>query len=245
MNQRQKKILELLEKEGEITIGRLAQLLSVSEMTIYRDAAEMEKAGLLFKKRGGLAYKEADGKGDHYLAEKQAIARLAVEQIHSGDAILFDNSTTALEVARLLADRKGLTVYATNLEVANALHHNRDITLYVGGGYYAHDSMGFVGSMTERFVEQIHADKCIVGTGGIHTECGLTCPYPAHASLQRKIMTAADEIIVVADHTKFGKAAPDCIASTDAVDVFITDDAITEEWKQYFGDRLLVADVKK
>ena len=143
----------------------------------------------------------------------------------------------------MLADRAGLTVYATNLEVANALCRNRDITLYVGGGYYSHDSMGFVGEFAELFVEKIHADKCIVGTGGIHLKHGFTCPYPSHASLQRKIMAAAEEIIVVADHTKFGKAAPNRIAATDEVDWIITDDAVGEEWKQYFGDRMLITEI--
>ena len=245
MNQRQKKLYEILEQEGEVTIGRLAQLLNVSEMTIYRDAAELEKSDLLFKKRGALVYRETEAISDHYIDEKRAIAQVAASMICEGDTVLFDNSTTALEVARLLSDRKGITVYATNLEVASVLCQNRDIVLYVGGGYYAHDSMGFVGSFAEQFVEQIYADKCIVGTGGIHLKHGLTCPYPAHAALQRKIMAAADEVILVADHTKFGKAAPDRIAGLDAVDKVITDNAVSEEWKEYFGDRLMIAETKE
>ena len=242
MNQRQKKLCEILRTEGETTIGRLALLLNVSEMTVYRDAAILEQLGVLYKKRGALAYRESDSISDHYIDEKRAIAKVAASMICQGDTVLFDNSTTALEVARHLKDRKGIAVYATNLEVANALCQNRDIILYVVGGYYAHDSMGFVGGFAEQFVSQIHADKCIVGTGGVHLKYGLTCPYPSHAVLQRKIMAAADEVILVVDHTKFGKAAPDQIAGLEAVNRVITDNAVSEEWKQYFGNRLTVAE---
>ncbi len=226
MNKRQTKIYELLAREGEITVRRLAELCRVSEMTIYRDAAELEAIGVLFRKRGALVYNEKAERVTAYLPEKTAIARLAAERIAEGDSVLFDNSTTALEVAKLLAARKHITVYATSLDVANAVCANPDITLYVGGGYYAPDSTGLVGGLTEYFVEQLHPDKCVLGTSGIHPEFGFTCPYPAHVSLEQKIIKSAEEVIVVADHTKFGKRAMNRIAPIEAATCIITDDAV-------------------
>lgn len=235
MNKRQKQIVEILQKQGEVTIHQFAQLLNVSEMTIHRDAVVLEDQGLLYKKRGALSYIEQTAMefNDHYLLEKRAIAQATMSLIQDADSIIFDNSTTALEVAKLLVKwkqrTKRLAVYATNLEVANVVCKNQDITLYVSGGYYLPSSTGFVGSITEEFVARVHADKCIIGTSGISFKHGLTCPYTYHSSLEKIIIDAAKEVIVVADHAKFGKVALEKVADLDQVNYVVTDENVDPE----------------
>lgn len=249
MNKRQEKILEILKQQGEVSIHEFARMLNVSEMTIHRDAAVMEEKGLLYKKRGALSFVEesAQNHDGYYLYEKQAIARMALTLIKDVDSIIFDNSTTALEVAKLLANwkkkNKKLTVYATNLEVANAVCKNPDITLYVSGGYYMSSTTGFVGSITEEFIERVHAEKCILGMSGISAEYGLTGPYTYHNSLERKIIAAAKEVIVVADHSKFGKVALEKVADLSEVDYIITDAKVSNATVEEFSTKtkLLIA----
>lgn len=235
MKDRKERIVEILQKQGEVTIHQLAQMFSVSEMTIHRDAVVLEDQGILYKKRGALSYIEQKDVefNDHYLLEKKTIARATMSLIENVDSIVFDNSTTALEVAKLLTNwkkkSKRLQVYATNLEVANVVCNNPDITLYVSGGYYLPSSTGFVGSITEEFVERIHADICIVGTSGISFEHGFTCPYTHHSSLEKKIIAASREVIVVADHTKFGKVALEKVADLESANYIITDSHVDPE----------------
>ena len=251
MNKRQEKIVEILKEQGEVSIHQLALVLNVSEMTIHRDAALLEKQDLLYKKRGALNYAEpsARTKNSQHMREheKRAIARTTLTLIEDADSIIFDNSTTALEVAKLLANwkkkNKKLTVYATNLEVANAVCKNPDITLYVSGGYYLSSTTGFVGSITEEFVERIHADKCVIGISGISSKYGLTGPYTHHSTLERKIIAAAKEVIVVADHTKFGKVALEKVADLAEVDYIVTDAKVSQETVEEFAGKtkLLIA----
>lgn len=251
MNKRQEKIVEILKQQGEVSIHQLAQVLNVSEMTIHRDAAVLEKQELLYKKRGALNYIEpsAHTKNSQHMrdCEKRAIAKKALTLIEDADSIIFDNSTTALEVAKLLANwkkkSKKLTVYATNLEVANAVCKNPDITLYVSGGYYMSNTTGFVGSITEEFIERVHADKCILGMSGISVEHGLTGPYTYHNILERKIIAAAKEVIIVADHSKFGKVALEKVADLSEADYIITDANVSNEIVEEFSGKtkLLIA----
>ncbi len=226
MKARKTRIIEMLSEQGEISIQTLSQMLGVSEMTIHRDLDALEAKNRLKKKRGGAIYVDDRPAGAMgiYQREKAAIAYEAAKLIEPGDTLLFDNSTTALEVARCVKNHFALTVYATNLDVANELRYSPNIVLYCSGGFYLPSSTGFVGSITEAFVERLHVSKCIVGTSGVSLQYGITCPYPLHAALQRKIMAAADRVIMVTDYTKFGKVAIEKICDISEVDDLVTDD---------------------
>lgn len=225
MNKRQKYIVDELAKFGEIEIHDLAKKTKVSDMTIYRDVNYLEQKGLVFRKRGAVVYVEKTdvAKHDRYLQQKEAIALRAAALVREEDTIIFDNSTTALEVAKLLKDMKNITVYTTSIELASVFCKNRDITLYCSGGYYLHASTGFVGSWTEEFIDRIRASKCFIGASGISLEFGITGPYPQHSQLEQKIIKASQQVIMVADHSKLEKVAVEKIADLGQIDCLITD----------------------
>jgi DeoR family fructose operon transcriptional repressor len=227
-NQRREKLVELLREQGEVTIPVLAQLLKVTEMTVHRDLDFLESQELLKKKRGGAIYIETKKMKTEkiYSKEKEAIAKEAIKLIEDGDSIIFDNSTTAFEVASRLHKFHNLTIYATNIEIANMLSQNEKIILFCSGGLYFRPSTGFVGKEAEDFISKVHAAKCFIGTSGISPEYGLTGPYHSHVDLERKIIAASDQVIVVADHTKFGKVAIDKVTDLQNVDYIITDSKV-------------------
>jgi DeoR family transcriptional regulator, fructose operon transcriptional repressor len=229
-HERQEQIIELLRAQGEVAIAVMADLLHVTEMTIHRDLDYLQSKNLVTKKRGGaMLVEDSDGAGTLNILEKEAIASEAIRRISNGDSIIFDNSTTALEVAKRLGGFTNLTVYATNLQVANELANNDRIILHSSGCLYFRQSIGFIGRVAEEFVSQLHVTKCFVGTSGISIEHGLTCPYHFHVQLQQKIMAASEQVILVADHTKFGKVAIDKVADIADVDCIITDSRVDKE----------------
>ncbi len=239
MNKRWKEILQILEEKGEITIKELAEILNVSTMTIHRDLDALEEQNFLYKKRGAAVFvNRPDWKNPgFYTAEKKAIGGYAATLVQPGQSILFDNSTTAIEVAKSLGGIPKLTFYTTNLEVANIVAAYPDTVLYCSGGFYFKDSNGFVGTQAEMFVESVHADLCFTGASGIDIEKGITCPYPMHTSLQKKILASSDVCILVADHSKFGKRALEKITDLSSIDRVVTDSgipsAVLEEYRKY------------
>ena len=229
MNLRWKKILQLLEENGEMTIKALSDALNVSAMTIHRDLDALQDENFLYKKRGAAVFiNQPDReKNGFYSDEKRAIGRYAASLVKPGQSILFDNSTTAIEVAKCLSGIPKLTFYTTNLEIANIVASYPDTVLYCSGGFYFKDSNGFLGSQAEAFVESVQADICFIGASGIDINCGITCPYPMHVSLQQKIIQSSDYRILTADHSKFGKRALEKFSEIGNIDRIITDSGIS------------------
>ena len=236
MNSRQKNIIQILEREGEVTIKALSERLDVSEMTIHRDAEVLEKQRSLYKKRGALVYIENSDRDttDDYLAEKRVIGLRVASLIKEGQSVIFDNSTTALECAKHLDLSRKYTFYATGLETAAILSKYEKSVLYLSGGYYFPASRGFVGAQAEAFVSSLKVDVCIVGASGVSVEDGITTPYPMHTPLQKAIIAAAKTKILVCDHSKFDKVAMEKICELGDIDVIVTDSEILEDTYQYY-----------
>lgn len=236
MNLRQKQILQRAECEGEITIKALADVLGVSEMTIHRDVDVLQKQRYVYKKRGAVVYIEnADRENtDFYAEEKRLIGIKAASLISDGQSVIFDNSTTAMECARMLDPSKKYTFYATGLETAAILSKYEKSVLYLSGGYYFPASRGFVGAQAEAFVSSLKVDVCIVGASGVSVEDGITTPYPMHTPLQKAIIAAAKTKILVCDHSKFDKVAMEKICELGDIDVIVTDSEILEDTYQYY-----------
>lgn len=238
MNTRQQDIIKLLEQYGEVTIRELSQRLGVTAMTIYRDLEILENEHYLYKKRGAAVFINAPDRNTtaFYADEKMRIGKKAATYIRPGQSILFDNSTTAIEAAKHLYDIPNLTFYTTNLEIAAIVARYPNTVLYCSGGYYFPDSKGFVGQQAENFVGNVHADVCIIGASGISVTSGITNPYPMHSALQRKIIESANTVILLADHSKFGKCAMEKAADLSEIDLIITDSAIPEKTLQAYRE---------
>ncbi len=231
MNTRQQDIVTLVERHGEVTIKELANRLKVSEMTVHRDLEYLQKQKYLYKKRGAAVFVENTDRANHtfYTDEKNMIGKAAAELIEAGQSVIFDNSTTALACARHLDINCNLTFYTTGIETAKVLSGYKNSVLYCSGGYYFPESEGFIGTGAERFVESLQADVCIIGASGITLEKGISTPYPMHVPLQRKIIASAKQVILVADHSKFGKVAMEWVAPIEDVDLIVTDSGIEDE----------------
>lgn len=231
MNIRQKQILQAVEREGEVTIKSLAETLQVSEMTIHRDADQLQAEGCVYKKRGAIVFIENADRGhtDFYAEEKRAIGIRAASLIKAGQSILFDNSTTGLACAKALDPSQKYVFYATGMETANALAEYEQSILYCSGGYYFPASRGFVGAQAEAFVASLKVDVCIIGASGISIENGITTPYPMHTAIQKAIITAAKTKILVCDHSKFDKTAMEKICPLNEIDLIVTDKEISNE----------------
>ncbi len=239
LDQRRDSILELVESKGFASLQEIAASIGVSESTVRRDLESLERTGQIRRTRGGAAYigdsiTPFDDRRHTATKEKQAIGRKAAELIESGETILLDGGSTTLEVARNLAG-KSLQVVTNSLPIANQLVGAQHIELITLGGYLYPKTGVALGELTIEALKRIHARRLIMSTGGI-SEAGLFNSNSLLVEAERQMLDVADEIIVVADSSKFGHTELAHLCTLDAVDCIVVDPGIKEDWKTIVRD---------
>src|SRR5581483_2936655 len=137
---------------------------------------------------------------------------------------------TTLEVARLLVGRS-LQIVTNSLPIANLFASSRETDLVMLGGYVYPRTGVALGPLTMRMMEDIHVHQTIMGVGGI-TAKGLFNSNLLLVETERRMMRCADQVVLVADHTKFGKQTLAFLSELSAIDMFIVDEGVTPEQRE-------------
>ena len=229
--ERHARILELLSEKGFLDVQTLSEQLAVSGATMRRDLGELDDAGRLRRTHGGAVSISQVGQDPanavravSHLEEKVAIAGAAASMIEDGDTVLLDAGTTSLEVAKVLAGRKGLTFISNGADIIAELIRAEAEKVYAVGGEYAPINRSFRGALAESFIRQFHVDKLILNAASIDFDRGLIFTgSPANAGVQRAMIEVARRVIVVADHSKLAKSSFSVTAKIEDVGVIVTD----------------------
>ena len=230
-------MLELLkESDGKMTQAEIAELLGVSLSTIRRDLEQLEEQGTAKRIHGGVLYAGGSPKLPHFESrqparweQKQAIARRTVELIDDGDTVLLDGGSTTFEVARLLVGRP-LHVVTTSLPVANLFAADSGSDLVVIGGNICPRSGVAQGPVAEKMISELRVGKTVLSVAGI-TEEGFFNNNLLLVETERAMMRAADEVIVVADSSKFGRQSLAHLCDLSAPDILVVDNEISRQWR--------------
>jgi DeoR family glycerol-3-phosphate regulon repressor len=224
---RQSAILTEVTNAGSCSVADLARQLDVSGETIRRDIKRMASQGLLRKVHGGatlpgpLHEASFEQRMSENAAAKEAIARAAAAHVADGETLSFDTGTTTACVARALAGRRGLTVVTNSLDIARVMAGTNRVFM-AGGELHAELGAG-LGPVAVDFVSQFRVRTAFLSAGAIDAEDGLTDFEMDEALFSRALIGAAERVIVVADHSKFGKHALVRACEIEAIDMLITD----------------------
>jgi DeoR/GlpR family transcriptional regulator of sugar metabolism len=228
--ERRRRILDRIRGRGAVSVAELAAELDASEMTVRRDLREMAGDGLLLRTHGGAVRPEGYAHEPSYsekssLAadEKAAIARLAIELVHPGDSILLGPGTTTLALARLLAGIPELAVVTNSLLVANALVPASGVEVTLTGGMLRRSIHALVGPGAEESLRSVRSARAFISGNGLTAQRGLSTPSQLVASTDRAVAAAAQEVVVLADHTKLGQERMWQTVPIERIDVLITD----------------------
>ncbi|MFD1213108.1 DeoR/GlpR family DNA-binding transcription regulator [Arthrobacter sp. GCM10027362] len=227
--ERQRTISEMVMAEGAVRIDELAQRFGTSQMTVHRDLDELEARGLLRKSRGVATALSSSlvESSDVYRAgqqreEKKEIAKAALEFIEPGQAIFLDDSTTVLELAKMLPTHAPLTVLTNVLTVINELKGARGITLVALGGTYHNWCSSFMGGMTTDAIRNLRADLFVMSAAAVTDD---VCFHQNQATvdIKRAMFAASAKRILLVDHTKFEKRALHALAPLSGFDAVVVD----------------------
>lgn len=230
-------ILAQLATQGKVQVQALAQLFEVSTETIRRDLDRLEKEGELRKVYGG-AVRVRSGmieapfqkRSQLQLQEKKAIGAAAASLIEDGETIMLDNGTTTLEIMRQLQHRSLVTVITNSVPIlTTALESFAGKIIFAGGEIHA-AVQAATGPAAHDMLEQFKVNKAFISAGGVSFTDGITDYMLDEALISRKMMERAEEAILVADHTKFGRSTFAKIAPVEHISMVITDSACPAEW---------------
>lgn len=240
--QRHAQIAELVVSQPFISVKDLARKFEVSVMTIHRDLDELEAQGLLRKVRGGATPQPSsifESSARYRItvarAEKQALANFALTQIEPGHAVILDDSTTVLTLARMVSSVTPLTVLTNSLGVLQELKAVPDLHLVVLGGDYLPRHNSFSGLVCEATIAAMRADVLFMSSmaisGGVVFQ-----PDQELALVKRAMIGAAARRILLVDSSKFGRVALHRVARLQEFDLVVVDDGLNEAGRRQLQD---------
>lgn len=235
IHERYDKIVQLVNERGSIRVTELSELCQVTEETIRRDLDRLEQAGRLRRSHGGaVSVKDQQPEIPYFereitqADEKKRIAEEAVKLIQPKDRILLDASSTAWYMAASMPDIP-LTVLTNSIKVAMELSSKEKIEVISTGGILASRSLSYVGPLAERSLDTYHVDKAFFSCKGVHLERGISESNELQARIKHKMVGMADQVILLADSSKFGVQAFTHVADLSDVDTIITDGRLSPE----------------
>jgi len=211
--QRHQYILSQVTKNGALSVAELVRELNVSRETIRRDLNALAERGLIVTTHGGALSSERrepdlDVREAANAAAKRAIGERAAQLVPDGASLIIDSGSTTHAVARALTARHRLSVYTNDWRIALVLGRRNENRVTLLGGELSDVEDAAFGLDTIHQLAQYHVDFAIVGAGAITPDAHLADYSRMAAEVRAKMIEAGNIVVVVADHSKFGRVTP-------------------------------------
>jgi DeoR/GlpR family transcriptional regulator of sugar metabolism len=245
--ERHRQIAQFVHNQERVSVQEICDRFAISLATARRDLDALAEQGKIQRVHGGAvslhahaqAKAHANGlvepppalpRAGEQSDEKARIGAAAVALIQDGETIFLGSGTTVLEVALRLRNRRRLNVITNSLLVLNVLTTAPDITVVSLGGLFNRAEMSFIGHITQQSLSEVRADKVFLGIGAVDVQHGLTNTDLQETLTDRAILKIGREAVLLADHTKCGRAAAAFVAPLSAVQTLITDNATPQKF---------------
>jgi DeoR/GlpR family transcriptional regulator of sugar metabolism len=240
---RRERIAKLIRHRQTVSVSELSQMFAASKAIIRRDLTKLEEEGLLKRTYGGAVslHRPADdllftARAQKRVAEKQAIALAAAELVSEGETIVLDTGTTTAMLARALRSRRNLTVITNSERIMHELFDCENVTVIVTGGTpNPHGAppeqadLILAGPVAEATLRRFRPAKAFMGTAGITIAEGMSNFSLLQSQIKQLMIEIAEEVILLSDHTKFGRVSYFLVAPVNVLDKVVTDSGIRPE----------------
>jgi DeoR family glycerol-3-phosphate regulon repressor len=226
---RQDLILEHVHRTGFVSIDELVDHFQVTPQTIRRDLNELAREKKIRRHHGGAGLESSTVNTAYQarkimnLEAKERIASELVKMVPDGASLFINIGTTTETIARALLNHRDLRVVTNNIHVATILSAKEDFSVIIAGGEIRHRDGGIVGEATRDFINQFHMDFGIVGISGIDTDGSLLDFDYREVRVAQTIISNSRQVLLAADHSKFGRNAMVRLGNIAQADHFFTD----------------------
>lgn len=223
---------------GTISLDELCEHFRVSKNTIRRDIQVLLEKGTIQKVYGGVTSLSQglipfENRDTTNKSVKRAIAQRAAEFVDGNELIFIDSGTTTRNLVEYLPRTAKLTILTTSLDVINAASHLDNISLLVLGNMYKRDTKSFVGSDGLLLLDKYNINKAFMAATGVSITSGLTNSDVLEYEIKKRVAEKANQLILLADASKFGRSTLLTYSPLDKVDAVITSPGIPMEYATY------------
>ncbi|EGQ9818354.1 DeoR/GlpR transcriptional regulator [Vibrio parahaemolyticus] len=237
--ERRMEIVNVVNRDGKARVEDLAAQFDVSSVTIRSDLSLLEKNGYVVRSHGAaipntgvIAELTVHEKRRQNTGVKSLIGQAAAKLIESGDTVILDSGTTTREIATSLKSLEDVVVMTNGLDVAMELASAPGVEVLMSGGVLRKNALSFSGSQAEYSLKNYRFDKVFLGVDGFDLRAGITTHSEQEASLNRLMCEISEQVIAVADSSKFGKRSCYMIREFGNIDILVTDSDIPEDYVQ-------------
>lgn len=242
--ERRNAILARLNSEGKVIVADLSREFDVTEETIRRDLEKLDNEGLAKKTYGGAVLNQDlntdipfNVRRGTNVELKQRVAEILATQIHDGDYLMLDASSTAIQVAKAIKNRKNITLITNSVEILLEMSDKEGWNILSTGGTLKKGSLALVGTSAERMIREFHVDMAICSAKGIDIARGVTDSNEKDTEIKRAIFASANRKVLAIDSTKFDKISFVRVCDIQEIDTIVTDRQPSERWMEYLKDR--------
>ncbi len=235
---RHKKIIETIKRDGYVSIAYLSEMFGISKITIKRDLDKISSQGYIKKIRGGAAVVSTETYEPPYLIrslemieEKKIIATYAASILKPNQIISIDIGSTMFEFAKNILNNIELTIITNWIPIAQVLMSKRNlVNLFILGGKVRFNELAITGKLATDMLGDFNIDIAFISLSGISLEHGYTDYNDEDIEVKKQIIKRAKKVIILADHSKFGKVAHMNLGDIKMADQIITSEGVDKKY---------------
>lgn len=234
--ERYDRILSILDEEKYISAQKLSEKLFVSLPTIRRDLAELDRRNQIIRSHGGAKMVEPE----HIVTplnfrktvnsfQKRMLCQSAANLVNDNEIIFIDSSTTTLQMADFLGEKKNITVITNGISLATLLVQ-KGIKTYCTGGEIFQNSLAHFGSFAEDFIRRFNIDTMFFSCHGVNDNGMLTDPSLPETQIRKVAINQSKKTVFLCDKSKFSLSTPYNLMPIQEIDYVITDSPKAKEF---------------
>jgi len=239
--------------EKKLTVSQLSRDLKVTEETIRRDLEKLEQEGILTRTHGGAVLNAQNAsenidflvRANHNRREKEVMARLAATVIQGRASVCADASSTVMEAVRMLKGRSDITLLTNSVQIISELNQSA-FTLVSTGGTINKSTFSMQGKAVRKILADYYVDIVLISCKALNLNGGIFDSNEEEGELKRLMVERGQKIILLADHSKFDRVAFIKVMDLDKLDVLVTDQEPSAEWRALCREKnikLVVPDI--
>lgn len=240
MEKRIDKIKKEIELSGEVFVTDLSRKYDVTEETIRRDLEKLKNEGLITRTFGGAVLNTVSQKDHiHFFKrrsinneEKKKIAEIVCGRLSDVNTIMADNSTTVMEVVKLIKSNSDITAISFSTQILQELEGAK-MKVISTGGTYDENSFSFQGTLAKENIARYNVDVALLACKALDIEKGIMDSTEGEAVLKSEMAKRASKVILLADHTKFNQTAFVNFLTWGDVDCIVTDKKPDDRWLDF------------